>query len=63
MKWNKWVVVFMALCTMLTVTSCLGDDDKYELSQDEMKQAMKPTTREQCDNLARAMADRLKKDR
>lgn len=41
MKWNKWVVVFMALCTMLTVTSCLGDDDKYELSQDEMKQAMK----------------------
>ena len=29
----------------------------------EMKQAMKPTTREQCDNLARAMADRLKKDR
>lgn len=41
MKWNKWVVVFMALCTMLTVTSCLGDDDKYELSQDQMKQAMK----------------------
>ncbi len=29
----------------------------------EMKQAMKDLTYTQCENLARAMADRLKKDR
>ena len=42
-----------------------AEKSKMEIVADpvEMKQAMKPTTREQCDNLARAMADRLKKDR
>jgi len=38
---------------------------KFELIGDpvEMKQAMKDLTYTQCENLARAMADRLKKDR
>ena len=35
---------------------------KDQLTAD-MKQAMKDITYEQCENLARAMAERLKKDR
>lgn len=42
-----------------------AEKSKYELVGDpvEMKQAMKDITYTQCENLAKAMADRLKKDR
>ena len=42
-----------------------AEKSKFELIGDpvEMKQAMKDLTYTQCENLARAMADRLKKDR
>ncbi len=42
-----------------------AEKSKFELVGDpvEMKQAMRDITYEQCANLARAMADRLKKDR
>lgn len=42
-----------------------AEKSKLEIVGDpvEMKQAMKEITYEQCENLARAMADRLKKDR
>ena len=42
-----------------------AEKSKFELVGDpvEMKQAMKDLTYTQCENLARAMADRLKKDR
>ena len=42
-----------------------AEKSKLELVGDpvEMKQAMKPLTYEQCAHLAKAMADRLKKDR
>lgn len=42
-----------------------AEKSKFEIVGEpvEMKQAMKDITYEQCDNLARAMADRLKKDR
>ena len=42
-----------------------AEKSKFEVVGDpvEMKQAMKDITYEQCENLARAMAERLKKDR
>ena len=42
-----------------------AEKSKFELVGDpvEMKQAMRDITYTQCENLARAMADRLKKDR
>lgn len=42
-----------------------AEKSKFEIVGDpvEMKQAMKDITYEQCENLARAMAERLKKDR
>ena len=42
-----------------------AEKSKFELVGDpvEMKQAMNDITYQQCENLARAMADRLKKDR
>ena len=42
-----------------------AEKSKFELVGDpvEMKQAMKEITYQQCENLARAMAGRLKKDR
>ena len=42
-----------------------AEKSKFELVGDpvEMKQAMQDITYTQCENLARAMADRLKKDR
>ena len=43
----------------------IAEKSKFELVGDpvEMKQAMKEITYQQCENLARAMAGRLKKDR
>ena len=42
-----------------------AEKSKFEIIADpvEMKQAMKDITYEQCEHLARSMAERLKKDR
>ena len=58
MHWNCWTNPVKRLAEF-------AEKSKFELIGDpvEMKQAMKDLTYTQCENLARAMADRLKKDR
>ena len=44
-------------------TARIWDEEFRQSDPVEMKQAMQDITYTQCENLARAMADRLKKDR
>ena len=65
---GRYLGYFGSFCWAGAAVKRMGEfaeKSKFEIVGDpvEMKQAMKDITYEQCENLARAMADRLKKDR
>lgn len=65
---NRYFAYFGSYCWAGAAVKRMADfveKSKFELISDpvEMKQSMKETTRIQCEALARAMANRLKKDR
>lgn len=65
---NRYLGLFGSFCWAGAAVKRMGEfaeKSKFELVGDpvEMKQAMKDITYEQCGQLARAMAERLKKDR
>ena len=65
---GRYLGCFGSFCWAGAAVKCLAafaEKSKFETVGQpvEMKQAMKADTYEQCDNLARAMAERLKRDR
>ena len=65
---GRYLGYFGSFCWAGAAVKRMGEfaeKSKFEIVGDpvEMKQAMKDITYEQCENLARAMAERLKKDR
>lgn len=65
---GRYLGYFGSFCWAGAAVKRMGEfaeRSKFEIVGDpvEMKQAMKDITYEQCENLARAMAERLKKDR